>query len=367
MDSEPLKRFTAFARLSSAVLQQLAAAGQEQRFGKNETLFKRGDAGDTAVYLLEGQVRTRHADGREQTLGPEDAASTYPLGNLNPRPFDLIAVSKVVRVFSIDRETQDRLLSLACLNESASESTTTEGVVVQETAVDPEWLFRILQTPAFVHMPADRLDRFMSVVEQVEYPAGEVVVRQGEPGDYYYLIQKGSVTVEREQGTVRFPIATLQAGSAFGEEALLQEGAVRNATVRMAEDGTLVRLHRDDFRQLLEPTFVHTLSHQDLPEVLKSNSHQLVDVRLQPEFARHHLKGSINLPLFQLRKRMDELPRNKPLLLVCDSGVQSRTAAFILSEQGFDTCVLEGGLSRLRPTDKHRSGENRGNPPAETD
>ncbi len=348
MDSQTLTRFTAFEHLPHAALDQLAQAGRLLTYKRKDILFHKGDVSQEAFYLLEGDVLARYPDGREKSIAHNQDSARYPVGNLNPRPFDLSAISKLVQVFAIDRETQDRILAMANLSDAEPSSSET-ALQVQETEVDPEWLFRMLQSPAFATMPADKIDQFMAAIEQIELPAGETVIRQGEPGDYYYLIQKGSVVVEREQGSVTFPIATLQADSAFGEEALLNDHATRNATVRMVEDGVLVRLHREAFKKLLEPVFVHSISAQELPALLETGSHQLVDVRLQPEYARHHLKNSINLPLFQLRKRMDELPTDKPLLLLCDSGVQSRAAAFILKEKGFDTAVLEGGLSQLQP------------------
>ncbi len=348
MDSQALKRFTAFEHLPQAALDQLAQAGQKRSYQRKDTLFRKGDASQEAIYLLEGDVLARYPDGREKPISHGQDSARYPIGNLNPRPFDLTASSQVVEIFAIDREAQDRILAMANLSET-DQTTGEDALQVQETEVNPEWLFRMLQSPAFASMPADKVDQFMAAIEQVEVPAGETVIRQGEPGDYYYLIQKGSVVVEREQGPVSFPIATLQADSAFGEEALLKDNATRNATVRMAEDGVLVRLHREAFKQLLEPAFIQSISVRELPALLEAGSHLLVDVRLQPEYARHHLKNSINLPLFQLRKRMDELPKGKPLLLLCDSGVQSRAAAFILKEKGYDAAVLEGGLSQLQP------------------
>ncbi len=355
MDIQALKHFTAFEQLPASALERLADEGQVKTFSARDALFHHGDNSHDALYLLAGEVQARYPDGRKKNLTPDDPNAHYPIGNLNPRPFDLVAVSRTVEVFMIDREAQDRILSLASLSEQDAQSNN-EAMVVQETEVDPQWLFRMLQAPPFASMPADKLDQFMAAIEQIEVQAGDIIIRQGEPGDYYYLIQKGSALVERTQGTVSFPIATLQADSAFGEEALLKENAVRNASVRMLEDGSLVRLHAEAFKQLLEPAFLHAIPGSELPTLLKNGEYQLVDVRLQPEFARHHLKGSINLPLFQLRARMSELPQGKPLLLLCDSGVQSRVAAFILKEKGFDTAVLEGGLSQLQP-DKNPNGQ----------
>ena len=73
----------------------------------------------------------------------------------------------------------------------------------------------------------------------------------------------------------------------------------------------------------------------------------VLDVRSSEEFIGElgHLEGSVLIPLDELRDRMDELPRDKPIVTVCQSGKRSAMAAQILMQAGFDKVAnVPGGL-----------------------
>jgi CRP-like cAMP-binding protein len=72
--------------------------------------------------------------------------------------------------------------------------------------------------------------------------AGDEIVRQGEPGDRFYVIDSGSAEVLVDG----LPSASLDPGDYFGEIALLRN-VPRTATVRAREDGLLLTLTHDAF------------------------------------------------------------------------------------------------------------------------
>lgn len=72
---------------------------------------------------------------------------------------------------------------------------------------------------------------------------------------------------------------------------------------------------------------------------------ELIDVRLPSEFNVVRMRGSKHVPLGTLRSRFTELPRDKPIVLVCKMGLRSYEASLILRSHGFtDVRVLDGGL-----------------------
>ena len=89
-------------------------------------------------------------------------------------------------------------------------------------------------------------------MQQVNVKAGDIVVRQHAEGDYFYIISEGRCSVTREtdlkQGGIL--LNELEFGDTFGEEALITD-ARRGATVTMLTDGTLMRLSKKDFHELL--------------------------------------------------------------------------------------------------------------------
>jgi CRP-like cAMP-binding protein len=80
--------------------------------------------------------------------------------------------------------------------------------------------------------------------------AGDVIVRQGDPGDAFFIIREGRYEVEVETAGLRQRLNLLEQGDFFGEIALLRN-VPRTATVRALVDGSLWRLERQDFRDLL--------------------------------------------------------------------------------------------------------------------
>jgi len=85
-----------------------------------------------------------------------------------------------------------------------------------------------------------------------------------------------------------------------------------------------------------------------LPE---QGTYQIVDVRPAPIAAASPIAGSVNIPLSELRDRLGELDRHRPVVTVCNLGKTSYFAARILAQHGFDVQSLAGGIRvHGRPT-----------------
>ena len=108
-----------------------------------------------------------------------------------------------------------------------------------------------------------------------DYGEGEYIVRQGEPGDSLYIIQKGSCDVFiKAHGGREKKVAHIEAGDFFGEMSLLT-GEVRNATVRAAEDTSVVAIDKLAFSTII--TANPSISVQ-LGEVLTKRQKELAAV-----------------------------------------------------------------------------------------
>jgi CRP-like cAMP-binding protein len=209
-------------------------------------------------------------------------------------------------------------------------------------------MFDLLRNPAFARVPPANLHALFARFEAMPVAAGQVVIRQGEAGDYYYLIRRGRARVERQSGAgAPLRLAELQAGQGFGEEALIS-GEARNATVTMLGDGQLMRLAADDFHAQLQAPLVRLVDEAEALRLLREGGAQTVDVRLEDEYRHGSLPGAINIPLYLLRVKAAALPRDRLYILFGHGERRASTAAFLLAQRGFDTRVLRGGLAGLK-------------------
>lgn len=90
---------------------------------------------------------------------------------------------------------------------------------------------------------------------------------------------------------------------------------------------------------------MRTITPNDLKALLDSDAVHLLDVRLHEEIDTVAIEGSLHLPLHELPARHAELPRDKPLAVICHHGVRSETAARFLDKAGFTgTMSVAGGI-----------------------
>jgi ATP-binding cassette subfamily B protein len=110
---------------------------------------------------------------------------------------------------------------------------------------------RLRSVPLFQELEAEMLERIAARFVTEIYPADRLVVREGDPGDRFYVIVRGRVDVERQAASEAQRVAVLSDGDHFGEIALLRN-APRNATIRTTQPTVLLSLPRDSFLRLLD-------------------------------------------------------------------------------------------------------------------
>lgn len=325
--------------LNADNFQELAGKALVEEVPSGRTIFKLGDIDRKSVYLLEGQIVLTDASGATTTVSSGTDAARHPLANNQPRKHGAKARTDC-KITRLDSDLLDILLTWDQLS----------GIEVNEIHVetsaaddDSDWMTRILQSKAFLQIPPANIQAMFMRIQEVPKRAGEVVIHQGEEGDYYYIIKSGRAKVSRTSKTgAELILATLKDGDAFGEEALLSE-AKRNATITMETDGFLMRLAKADFLALLKEPMINWLTAQQAWEKVKEGARWL-DVRLESEHANQGLPDSLNIPLFMLRLKVESLNPGVPYIVYCDTGRRSSAAAFLLSERGFQTYVLQGGI-----------------------
>ena len=176
-------------------------------------------------------------------------------------------------------------------------------------------------------------------------PAGTDVVREGDPGDYFYVIDRGSADVLRTNDSGDDDlVATIEAGGTFGEEALLQN-STRNATVRMREDGELFRLSKTDFDLLLKSKLLGEISSADAADKLRQGKADLIDCRNDEEWELWRLPSARLMPLETIRERTRGLDPSREYVAYCRTGRRSDAAAFLMRQAGLKAYSLKGGIA----------------------
>lgn len=205
------------------------------------------------------------------------------------------------------------------------------------------WLQGLHRNPAFARLTAGKLAALLGELEEVPVTTGDVIVRQKDPGDYFYIIKSGTCTVSRRTAPGEVEIlAQLGAGDTFGESALLNDEA-RNASVVADGDGRLLRLARNRFKELVRSELVRHVSRAETEQLLRDGA-RLLDVRRDAAGGADALPGALVIPLDQLRARLAELDSRTPYVIYCQNGNLSETAAFVLGQRDYQVFVLKGGL-----------------------
>jgi CRP-like cAMP-binding protein len=122
--------------------------------------------------------------------------------------------------------------------------------------IDQNYRRRALEThlrgvPMFAELAPDFIEHLKESVELVRYAPGQVIARQGEAADCFYLVRIGFVKISEEYPGGEMVLAYLSRGDYFGEIGLLG-GGVRTATCTALDHVEVVKISGDDFRQMVE-------------------------------------------------------------------------------------------------------------------
>lgn len=83
---------------------------------------------------------------------------------------------------------------------------------------------------------------------------------------------------------------------------------------------------------------------EDVPGLLQDDSVTRLDVRTAGEYARGHIEGFSNIPVDELRERLSEIAPERPVYVICQSGLRSYIATRILAGNGFECYNFSGGF-----------------------
>lgn len=340
---EQLSVLAPLSALSAERLRELADIAVLERGARGgDPLAGRAIEGHS-VFLLRGEILLMYAGGGTLVVVGGRGNGRHPLNRRGATIARSKAISDV-ELLTVNDEVLDILVTFDQVAAGDAAAGSVMGQAVRSDSRLASGIFSLanLRHGVFAQLPAARIEELLARFERVSARRGDVVIREGEEGDYYYVIESGRCHVERMVGGVKVALAELKSGDAFGEEALASE-ARRNATVSMATDGQLLRLGKRDFNELLGEPLLQRLSYAEGLERVARGAAWL-DVRYPSEYRYDRLPGALNVPLNEVRNSFPVLEPAREYIVYCQSGRRSSAAAFLFAQRGFKVCLLAGGL-----------------------
>ena len=227
MLARQLKQLDAFAHLRWGELNTVAQHAQLLCIPKGRWLLRPGRRLPGAYFLTRGRLSLWHPERRLSAAEPQARRPFYPGSSA-------ALTASEVQLLQVDTRPIAFLLETIPAHLG--------GFELRE---EP-WLARFLDSHLMRRLDTDRWQRVLRGMSAMRGQRGEQVVRQGEPGDCFYVIKQGQALVHRGQQ----PLAQLGVGDVFGEDALIA-GAPRNASVTLLSAAELMRLPRRPFLELL--------------------------------------------------------------------------------------------------------------------
>jgi len=271
-----LRRVRAFADLGDEECDAVLRVLRARRGAPNDVLFREGDAGDSLMIVLDGELiaRVRTAAGTEEDvarLGPGQVVGEMAFIDAEPRSATVVAGNTPVTVLDFTRAALGRLVAEAPRVASAilrnvlvdvarrlreAGETLSDGSIGSEVH-GPASLGRgargvtatqLRNVPAFATYGQEDLELLAHVATLRSFARNDILIRAGDAGTSCFLIATGNVSVHRPGAPG--PIATLGPGALVGQLALIDR-APRSATVTATEDTMALELRGDAFTNLV--------------------------------------------------------------------------------------------------------------------
>jgi CRP-like cAMP-binding protein/Fe-S-cluster-containing dehydrogenase component len=321
--SEDLKQLHYFEKVSGTFLELNKNAVVRRHFKTGEIVCREGEYGSTAFYIVAGKAQVFLASpmAHVQTGGGASGFFSKLASRLKGRQQDRREEESYRRTIPIDAPVDlpydhpvaelgpgDLFGEMTCMNlypRSATVQAATDCVMFEmlrnvldimqrnktlRAQIEANYRQRALDdhlrsVPIFASLTKDFIDSLRSKVELVRYNKGDVICRQGDPADAFYLIRIGFVKVSEVHREGELVLAYSGRGGYFGEMGLLGEGR-RTATCTALDHVELVRIYGDDFSRMME----------SFPEVRRSLE---AVAQQRAEQNRMRLTASARVPLDQ--------------------------------------------------------------------
>ena len=211
---EQLSTLTPLAGMSKERLAELAEVAVVERAARGGDPLKDRLEAAQSIFLLSGELLLAFEGGGTQVVvgGSEDTFQA-----LNRQKAKLARTKAItdVDLLAIDDEVLDILATwdqVAASGSGEAGSTMARAVRSDARLITGAFSLANLRTGAFAQLPVAHIDELLKRFERVKTARGDVVIKEGDEGDYYYVIEEGRFQVERLVGGAKVVLAELKSG-----------------------------------------------------------------------------------------------------------------------------------------------------------
>lgn len=259
--TKALQEMTIFSGLSEEELSRISARLQIEKYKSGTEIVRQGDVGDKLYIIKSGEVEVsvrNDTDGMERIVerlsGGDHFGELALMGNI-PRTATCRATTSV-EVWMLGKEDFDQLVRSNLDLPEKLDLTMTAMILLKKMPIFREFKYKDLNT-------------ISSMLKSKLVPPRTTIIRQGEPGDAFYVIRSGEVVVSVKTETGEKPVGRLGEAEYFGEIALVSNQP-RTATVTSMSETELLVLEKSDFDTVMELIGA---------ELEQSGSRRLLDTR----------------------------------------------------------------------------------------
>uniref|UniRef100_A0A914ICV8 cGMP-dependent protein kinase egl-4 n=1 Tax=Globodera rostochiensis TaxID=31243 RepID=A0A914ICV8_GLORO len=239
----------------------------EMRARAGQWVIQEGEPGDRLYVIAEGQLQVSR-EGQS-------------LGVMNPG----VAMGELAILYNCERTASIQAITdcvLFCLDRSVFQMITMR-LGMERHAQLMNFLHKV---EIFVGLPEDRLSKMADVMDQDYYAADHYIIREGEKGDTFFVINSGQVRVTQSIEGELEPreVRVLKQGEFFGEKALLGEEVRTANVIALAPGVEVLTLDRESFLKLigdLEPLLKQQRAYRD-EDIKRRSARTEKDARVSP-------------------------------------------------------------------------------------
>ena len=333
LSAENLKKYSYFENLSDNCLNEAASRIETVVMPAGTEIIRQNSPADYLYFVKNGEVeitkRTRHGQNAKiTTLKSGQSFGEMALLTCSHRNNSVTALSEVT-LLRLSRNDFDAIIMMDSSLKALMESKICEYKNYNH--------IKTLQ-PLALLAPEKTVALMEKFTEKI-FSKGETIIKEGETGDFYYIIKDGKASVFKNGAQ----IDTITTGDGFGEEAIIRDHK-SNATIAALTDTTVLALDKKDFNILLKKSFLDFTFPEEISED-QMGKFVFIDARVPPEYEEEHIAGAVNIPLELLREKFSELDPNQEYLTYCTNDSRGMAAAFLMATMGFKAKNLRGGLS----------------------